>query len=564
MFDSDNEDSGLTIDNNRLLGFAFATADLLIEIGEDGRVAFALGAARSVSGLQEQKLVGRPWRDVVAPSDHETMAALFVGLADAGRRGPVAVNLIIDESERASHRLVSLSACRLTRKSRIACSVSLTPPPFSLRPDQADDKGFMSRKGFESYAERVLATARATGINIDLALVELADLAVQLTGMSGKDSDTVLRQVSGALKSESYAGSYPTRIDETHFAFLRAHGEAELALGQRLARVLSATVNLETAALKPKSRLLRLDPNLSSLERCMKALRYAVENFADEPAQPSNLSADGLAQSLRDTMNRAGDFGTMVTNREFRMVYQPVVSLQSGAIHHYEALVRFEGNRSPFSMIRMAEELDLIEQLDLAVIEATLKRLSLDPKKGLRLAVNVSGLSISQSSFVEKVRTLVKSSGMAPDRQIFEITESALIEDLDQANTHIQSLRQDGHVVCLDDFGAGGSSFAYLQRLEVDIVKIDGRYVRDLEGSGRDGALVRHLVGLCKELGVKTIAEMVENPAIEDLVRRTGVDYGQGWLYGEPMDAPLFEAQPPIINGPAKRARRVGATEGWS
>ncbi|MBL8555598.1 MAG: EAL domain-containing protein, partial [Phenylobacterium sp.] len=108
---------------------------------------------------------------------------------------------------------------------------------------------------------------------------------------------------------------------------------------------------------------------------------------------------------------------------------------------------------------------------------------------------------------------------------------------------HIQALRTAGCEVCLDDFGAGAASLAYLQQLTLDLLKIDGRYIRDLQHGGREATFVRHLVNMCGELEVKTLAEMVETPEAEDAVRRAGVDYAQGWLYGRAADEPLSEAQ---------------------
>ena len=130
-------------------------------------------------------------------------------------------------------------------------------------------------------------------------------------------------------------------------------------------------------------------------------------------------------------------------------------------------------------------------------------------------------------------------------RLILEITESAAISDLDLAQRHIEALQAAGYQLCLDDFGAGAASFAYLRALKVDIVKIDGSYVRELTATGRDDTMIRHLVNLCQELNVETIAEMVETRAVEEILRRAGVDCAQGWLYGKPAATP----QPPLKSG---------------
>jgi EAL domain-containing protein (putative c-di-GMP-specific phosphodiesterase class I) len=256
-----------------------------------------------------------------------------------------------------------------------------------------------------------------------------------------------------------------------------------------------------------------------------------------------------------------GALGQAVNERRFRLVYQPVVDLKSdGDLHHHEVLVRFGDNGSPFPMIRMAEELDLIEPLDLAVVEQTIGKLVAD--KSLRLAVNISGRTIGSPGFVQAVRTMLAAKPQAKNRLIFELTESSAIDDLPQADRHLQALRAEGCLVCLDDFGAGAASLAYLQQLTLDVVKIDGRYIRELQHGGRESTFIRHLVHMCAELGVKTLAEMVETPAAEEAVRLAGVDYAQGWLYGAPADAPdlpLAKQKPAAV----KPRRRVGAVETW-
>jgi EAL domain-containing protein (putative c-di-GMP-specific phosphodiesterase class I) len=117
-------------------------------------------------------------------------------------------------------------------------------------------------------------------------------------------------------------------------------------------------------------------------------------------------------------------------------------------------------------------------------------------------------------------------------------------------------------MVCLDDFGAGAASLAYLQQLSLDVVKIDGRYIRELQHGGRESTFLRHLVRMCAELKVKTVAEMVETTQVEEAVRRAGVDFGQGWLYGAPAERP--SAPPPTTSRSGLvAARRVGEIEGW-
>jgi len=149
----------------------------------------------------------------------------------------------------------------------------------------------------------------------------------------------------------------------------------------------------------------------------------------------------------------------------------------------------------------MAEELDLIEELDYAVFERASEEL--DGHNKLRLAVNISGRTITSPAFIKKVTTLAKAKHSWTGRMMFELTESAHIDDLALADKHIQVLREHGCLVCLDDFGAGAASLAYLQQLRLDVVKIDGRYIRELQHGKREATFIRHLVQMCGDLGVR-------------------------------------------------------------
>jgi EAL domain-containing protein (putative c-di-GMP-specific phosphodiesterase class I) len=246
---------------------------------------------------------------------------------------------------------------------------------------------------------------------------------------------------------------------------------------------------------------------------------------------------------MERTLDEVGALGSAIRDRRFRLVYQPVVRLKDRSIHHYETLVRFGDEESPFPLIRMAEEMELIEQLDIAILETAVDMIA--RTSGLKLAVNVSGRTIASSDFVEHACKLIARHPTARGRLMFELTESAALDDLALADRHLQALRDQGCEICLDDFGAGAASLAYLQQLKLDVLKIDGRYIRDLQHGGREATFVKHLVKMCAEMGVRTLAEMVETRAAEDAVRRAGVDMGQGWLYGAAADTPNADVRAP-------------------
>ena len=226
--------------------------------------------------------------------------------------------------------------------------------------------------------------------------------------------------------------------------------------------------------------------------------------------------------------------------------------------------MRLGDNTSPMDAILMAEGMDIIHDLDLAVVQTVIAEMKKPGRTALRLAANISARSLMQPAFTDKLLNLVKTETSVRGRLILEITESAVIEDLQAADALVRQLRQKGAKVALDDFGAGAASFDYLRAIRVDEVKIDGRYIRELStAGGRNAAVVQHLTDLCRELKITTVAEMVENEETAEMLRKIGVDYGQGFLFGrpapEPKPAPIRRAPAPAV-----AARRTGTVEGWA
>ncbi|MDR3507646.1 MAG: EAL domain-containing protein [Caulobacteraceae bacterium] len=536
----------MTADPFRFLGLAFATADLLFEIGGAGQITFAAGAGRHIAGNADAQLTGQPWLGLFVETDRGLAEALVAGIEDGERRGPVDVRLAAGSDGVA--RQAALSVFRLPQLApRISCALTLTHR--QSMPGHADG-GLHERGEFEAMVGGLIERAREDGLQLELGLIELAGLDQQRKALAPKEVKALDLKVAGALRAESY-GDAAADLGDQRFAVLRRKDDAPDAVARRLRRVLGA-------AIEPTAHAVALDA-IATPSRMMRALRFSLDTYISEgePPKASSLS-EMLGHSVQRTIAEAGAFGALVQAKRFKLVYQPVVSLSDGTTHHHEVLVRFDGDRSPFGMIRMAEELDIIGHLDLAIAEEAAARIRNDRTDRLRLAINVSGRTIISPNFMQAITNLSKD-GRLKDRLMLELTETAAIDDLQLAQSHIIALQALGLKVCLDDFGSGASSFAYLQQLSVDVVKIDGSYVRELASSGRDDAMIRHLVNLCRELGVSTVAEMVETQAIEDVLRRAGVDFAQGWLYGQAATEPAY----PTARPTPVASRRRGAVEQW-
>ena len=541
----------LQIAPHRLLGFAFAIADLLLEVAPTGKISFAVGAAAVLAGDGERQLIGRSFMDYIEPDDQDLVWALINGSEGAARQGPTIARLAAAAAKDV--RAFTISICKLPQNDgAISCALSRAAPPKLGK----GEGGLHERGDFEGMTRTLMESARASGEELELSFVEMDGLTQAAKSLPEQTQTVLKSRIAGALRAQSHGGAAAAKLDEDRYALVRSAGESAEALTERLGRLISMTADLQGFKVAASSMALSGDASASQI---VKAVRYALDDFIEggiEGAATGNLQ-DAVAASVRHTLKKASALGELITERRFKLVYMPVVGLADGALHHHELLVRFGEDVSPFPMIRMAEELDLIEELDYAVFERSAEELDKNTK--LSVAVNISGRTITSVGFIEKVVALIEAKQGWAGRMMFELTESATIDDLHLADNHIQKLREHGCLVCLDDFGAGAASLAYLQQLSLDVVKIDGRYIRELQHGKREATFIRHLVQMCDELGVKTLAEMVETTQIEDAVRRAGVDYGQGYLYGAAADV----ASPPAPRAGPVAARRMGSRESW-
>ncbi len=231
----------------------------------------------------------------------------------------------------------------------------------------------------------------------------------------------------------------------------------------------------------------------------------------------------------------------------FRLFLQPIIALDSGPAReecHSEALVRMIGRDgqliSPQSFIPAAERYGLIDDLDRWVVVEAVRLLQILPgasSPGFKLSVNLSGATISDESSADFILGVIDRSGVDPRRLQFEITETAAIRQFDRALALIHRLRSHGCYLALDDFGSGLSSLRYLQEIPVDFLKIDGAFIRRMELSEVDLAMVETINGLAHIMGIRTVAESVENANQLRLLRQLGVDYAQGFHLAMPQAA---------------------------
>ncbi len=246
-----------------------------------------------------------------------------------------------------------------------------------------------------------------------------------------------------------------------------------------------------------------------------------------------------------DRLTLESELRRALDREEITLLYQPIVRLENRTVAGFEALARWDhpkmGRLSPSEFITIAEEIGLITDLGLFAIERTARQLGIwqravRSRVPLFASVNVSSRQLLKNDVVDNLRAVLARAGLARGTLKLELTESAVMENPEQAAQILKRLRDLGAGLALDDFGTGHSSLAYLQRFPFDTIKIDQSFVR-ANAKGTRPVILRSIVGLAHDLGMDVVAEGAENDSDAVALHHLGCEFAQGFVFGHPMSA---------------------------
>lgn len=277
-----------------------------------------------------------------------------------------------------------------------------------------------------------------------------------------------------------------------------------------------------------------------AMSRAEEALGHAKQ-FGRDSLRFHNPSI--RVESIRkQNITMADEIVRALEEDRILVAYQPIICAETGETTLYECLARMKTPDDEIvaagQWVPIAERLGLIRQIDRRIAEVALEVLSDNP--GVSLGLNVSAATATDSEWLEVFLTMVKDVPHIASRLTVELTETLALQDLEESSRFVSRLRDAGCQVAIDDFGAGYTSFKNLQRLAVDMVKIDGAFISGIESNPDNQLFVRTLISLAQNFDSATVAEWVDSEAAADLLRNLGVDYLQGFLYGQPLIHPPF------------------------
>lgn len=272
-------------------------------------------------------------------------------------------------------------------------------------------------------------------------------------------------------------------------------------------------------------------------------MQFAEETLALVKQRPLESFAIYQPSEMRKSYRRnnievASEIISALNDRRVKIVYQPLVHAATGQIESYECLIRITDKKGELipngQLIPVAEKLNLMRLLDHRVLEIALQKLIDEPK--VHLGVNIAANTIADSSWLDCLVASIDNKPHIGRRITIEITETTLLGDMTYTNDFVNKLHALGCRVAIDDFGTGYTSFQNLKMLDIDVVKIDGSFISNLRNSEDDRFFVKTMNELAKHFNMKTVAEWVEHEEDVLILREIGIDYLQGFYFGNGQD----------------------------
>ncbi|MDG4552412.1 MAG: EAL domain-containing protein [Candidatus Contendobacter sp.] len=414
--------------------------------------------------------------------------------------------------------------------------------------------GLINRPEFERRLERALASARQYGARHALCYLDLDQFKVVNDTAGHAAGDELLKQINIILSGMFRERDTLARLGGDEFGLLldncpldRAQVIAQTVVSnirdyrfhwEGRSYQIGVSIGLTPITAETRDTVQLLTQADVACYVAKELGRNRVHLYQQEDSETALRHSEILgAAGLRDALEQG----------RFRLYYQPIVPLDAPDPRpvRYEALLRvaYRGDPSqvselvlPAAFIPAAERYGLMGAIDRWVIQMAFR----DYARGIgqtsaRIAINLSGNSLSDESLLGFIEAQFAEYAFSPERVCFEITETAAIQNPRHAVELVTALKQRGSQLALDDFGSGLSSFHYLKTLPVDYLKIDGSFVKDMMTNASDHALVAAINQMSHTLGIQTIAEYAHNRAIVERLRELGVDYAQGYFFGQPM-----------------------------
>jgi diguanylate cyclase (GGDEF)-like protein len=398
-----------------------------------------------------------------------------------------------------------------------------------------------NRRTFERYVRDNIEKSSRTGSMFSIVLIDIDDFKLINDVYGRQTADMVLKELSERLKRSLRRMDIPARFGGDAFVVLLPDlsRDTARAVAKRLINILSSEpVKIENKeiSISVSAVVVSYPQDGTSEEELITYAKYLMRE--------ARRKGKGIILSSEESLHKFSVVKeverSVVGSLEKSSVvpfYQEIIDLKDRSLFGFEVLMRIKFNGrflSAGEFVDVAERIGAMQKLDLLLIEKIFENYKLfENKFPLFIFINMVPENATEE-FAEKVRALADKYSVPTTNVIFEITERKAVEDIMRVVSFVRELKDEGFRFAIDDFGSGYSSFYYLKYLPVDFLKIDGEFIKTLPNSPTDRVFIEGIVNVAKKMGIKTIAEYVENEEVLEVVKDLGIDYAQGYYLGKP------------------------------
>ncbi len=542
----------------RFRDFAETAAELFWETNADFRVTWVSERYQEITGQPPESILGHDYRSVLASrlAVKEDMQRIQEGL----QRLDVFDNVEIIVGRSAGderHIVLSAKPCysmagEFTGYRGTGRDVSKSRKLELLLSHQATHDELTGLPNRREFVQRLESVLTADGAPSVLGYLDLDQFKMVNDTVGHCAGDQLLIQVTNMIARHLSANDTVARLGGDEFGLLLTGCNA----AQAMLKMQQLIKRFETFRFSWDDRVFDVGASIglvpisdcemdtSVLMSCADVACFVAKDRGRGCVHLYSPD-DGDAASRHKELLMAAGIRESISGNRFRLYAQPIAAFvdaqsQSLQVEHYEILLRLDADDGalvyPGAFIPAAERYGLMADIDRWVITSTLCQMHEQVfGEAVCVTINLSGQSLSDDTLAEFVVARLRQFQIEPARVCFEITETAVIRNLGQAQEFVRQMRAVGCFFALDDFGSGLSSFGYLKNFKVDYLKIDGSFVRGIVDDETDRLMVASINQIGHSLGMKTIAEFVENDAIATELRSIGIDLLQGYGVGRPM-----------------------------
>jgi diguanylate cyclase (GGDEF)-like protein len=406
---------------------------------------------------------------------------------------------------------------------------------------------------FQDRLAQALAAGRRRPQKLALLYLDLDGFRAIEAAVGGEAVAGLLRRIAERLRARIRETDTVARIGHDEFAVLLTHLKDERDAARVVAKIVESlgqqlTVGTRTLTATASIGIATFPSDGAEPEVLVRRAEAAMLQARQQGGGCYEFHASKMNVAMQRVLAIEARMPVAIAEREMLLHYQPQYDLRRDRIVGAEALVRWQhpelGFLAPNEFLPLAEESGWIVSLGAWVLREACQQAAAWHERGhpgLRIGVNVASRQLRELGFQNLVRAVLAECGLRPESLELEITESALVEDVEATAETFNALKRLGVRISIDDFGTGYSALSYLKRLPVDVLKIDRSFVRDVTTDPVNATITETIVQLARGLGLTTVAEGVETPEQLLLLGSYGCHRLQGFLFGRPVAAEVFE-----------------------